>query len=153
MRYSNKQFGGASDMRSRLSPPVRQMYRLSEIWNKQGFVTKMRGTASAAPQTNAADALPQIDGFHLLRLTEITGPDFLSDLRFLDKISVNPVKTEAPGVMFIITHSSIRRTIPVAFIIKLPVSVVSYPFRKERTAHFRENFAVRRQKGHFIAPF
>ena len=99
-------------------------------------MTKIRGTAPAAPRTNAADALPQIDGFHPLRLTETAGQDFLSDLQFFGQNRHKSVCKEAPGVMFIITHSSIRRTIPVAFIIKLPVSVVSYPFCKKKAAHF-----------------
>ena len=98
-------------------------------------MTKIRGTAPAAPRTNAADALPQIDGFHLLRLTEITGQDFLSDLRFFGQNRHKSVSKEAAGVMFIITHSSIRRTIPVAFIIKLPVSVEPRP----RTQEARRN--------------
>ena len=92
----------------------------------------MSGTLSAALQTNAADASPQMDGFHLLRHTEITGQDFLSDLRLFGQNRHKSVCKEAPGVMFIITHSSMRRTIPVAFIIKLPVSVESYPFRKKK---------------------
>ena len=74
MRYSNKPFGKASDMKKNALPLLSgQMRRLSKLWKEETFATKICGTMSAAPRTNAADALPQIDGFHLLRHTEIAG--------------------------------------------------------------------------------
>ena len=112
-------------------------------------MTKIRGTASAAVRKGAVDASRKSTVF----TSSLHGNRRADSCRicfFWGQNRHKSVCKEAPGIMFIITPSSIRRTIPVAFIIKLPVSVESYPFRKKKIAHFLKNFAVRQRKKCFF---